>query len=291
MRVLVVSMVAVVSMMVALTSPAEATWSIVAADPESAEVGAAIASCVPVEVLGRVGEPLVPIIVIPGVAIGVTQAQMNLDAPARIRELVAAGATPREIIDELTSPSFDEVASLRQHAIVRLPSDVAAATGADNSPEALDQVAEGVSVQGNLLVSTAVVDDAMAAFLDAAGANTDLASALVDGLVAGSAAGGDRRCGDQTALFAQLVVAKAGDDPSTPSTLLTVSVDQGDGQNPVALLADAFLEGRTGVIDAGASEPGSGGLVRILVLVVAGLMVVVSLVALKRGMGSVSARR
>ncbi len=281
----------VVLVIVTLASPAEATWSIVAADAESDEVGAVIASCVPVEILGRVEEPLVPIVVIPGVAIGVTQAQMNLDAPAHMRELVAAGATPDEIIDELTSPSFDEMASLRQHAIVRLPSEVAAATGSDNAPEAIDQVADGVSVQGNLLVSRAVVDETMAAFLVADANNADLALALVDGLVAGSEAGGDRRCGEQTALFAQLVVARAGDDPSAPSTLLTVSVDQGDGQNPVTLLAAAFREGKTGFIDAGTSEPGSGGLVRVLVLVVAGIMAVVSLVALKRGMGSIAARR
>ncbi len=96
-----------VSLTVVLASPAEATWSIVATDAETDEVGAVIASCVPVEILGRVEEPLVPIVVVPGVAIGVTQAQLNLDAPARIRQLVAAGATPGEIIDELTSPSFD----------------------------------------------------------------------------------------------------------------------------------------------------------------------------------------
>ncbi|MCP4225300.1 MAG: hypothetical protein GY773_18330, partial [Actinomycetia bacterium] len=63
------AIVAIISVIVTLASPAEATWSIVAADAESDEVGAVIASCVPVEILGRVEEPLVPIVVIPGVAI------------------------------------------------------------------------------------------------------------------------------------------------------------------------------------------------------------------------------
>ena len=169
--------------------------------------------------------------------------------------------------------------------------EVAAITGADNSPEALDRAGEGVSVQGNLLVSSAVVDDALAGYQDAIDGEADLASALAEGLLAGSSAGGDRRCGEQTALFAQLVVARPTDDPTAPSILLTVSVDEGDGQNPVALLAEAHRSGQMGVVDAGAGSSGSGGLVKIPALALAGVMVVVSLVALKRGMGSIRARR
>ena len=287
-----------------MAAPAEATWSIVGVDAETGEVGAAIASCVPVEILGDSEEPLVPLVIVPGVAVGVTQAQLNLDAPPRMRELVAAGASPAEIIDDLSGSEFDEVASLRQHAIIRLPDDgtavgeadgdaieVAAITGADNSPEALDRAGEGVSVQGNLLVSSAVVDDALASYQDAIDGDADLASALAEGLLAGSSAGGDRRCGEQTALFAQLVVARPTDDPTAPSILLTVSVDEGDGQNPVVLLAEAHRSGQMGVVDAGAGSSGSGGLVRISALALAGVMVVVSLVALKRGMGSIRARR
>ena len=223
--------------------PAAATWSIVAADPETGEVGAAIASCVPAEVLGVLDQPLVPIVLTPGTSAAVTQAQLNVEAPQRIAELTATGATPTEIVDALTDPDFDELAPIRQHAIAATTGEVAAFTGADTNPEALDARGDAVAVQGNLLADASVVDDALARFeLDRA-AGASLADALVAALAAGSSAGGDRRCDEQTALFAQVAVAGPDDDAAMPSTLLTVVVDEGDGQNPVELLLAAYGDG------------------------------------------------
>ena len=152
-RIFVGPVLAVLAVLV-VTSPADATWSIVAVDPETAEVGAAIASCVPAEFLGQPSQPLVPLVLIPGTAVAVTQAQLNLDVPDRIAELVAVGATPDEIIADLTAEEFDEVAPLRQHAVVALPTEVAAFTGSETEADSLDRQGPSVSVQGNLLVST-----------------------------------------------------------------------------------------------------------------------------------------
>lgn len=270
--------------------PAGATWSIVATDPDTGEVGAAIASCVPAEVLGVLDQPLVPIVLTPGTSAAVTQAQLNLDAPGRITELTATGATPAEIIEGLIDPEFDEVAPLRQHAIAATNGDVAAYTGADTNPEARDAQGEAVSVQGNLLADQMVVDDALARFEEDRSAGGSLADALVAGLAAGSSAGGDRRCDDQTALFAQVVVAAAGDDPATPSTLLTVVVDEGDGQNPVALLVGAYENGDRGVIEGGRASAGSSTF-RVVVLLAAAVMIGVGVYAFRQGLGSVGARR
>ncbi|MEL6983359.1 MAG: hypothetical protein AAFO29_13120, partial [Actinomycetota bacterium] len=107
----------------------------------------------------------------------------------------------------------------------------------------------------------------------------------------GSEAGGDRRClEEQTALFAHLAVAELDDDPSTPSLVVTVLVDEGDGQNPVALL-DTFLdEGRLGWIDVGLADDPIG-LSRVLVLVVATLLAIAAYLVIRRGLGHTSARR
>jgi uncharacterized Ntn-hydrolase superfamily protein len=270
--------------------PAGATWSIVAADTETGEVGAAIASCVPGEVLGGLDEPLVPIVLAPGTSAAVTQAQLNLDAPDRIVSLTASGAKPDEIIDGLIDEGFDGLAALRQHAVAATTGDVAAYTGAETNPEALDAQGSAVSVQGNLLAGTAVVDDALARFEDERAAGRSLADALVAGLAAGSAAGGDRRCDDQTALFAQVVVASPDDDPTSPATLLTVVVDEGDGQNPVFLLAEAYEDGNRGVIEAGQGSTASS-VFRIVVLAIAVAMTIVAIYLFRRGLGSRSARR
>lgn len=283
--------VAVVSAALALAAtPAAATWSIVAVDQETGEVGAALASCVAAEVLGSPERPLVPLILQPGTSVAVTQGQLNLDVPARVGELTAAGAGPERIIAALTSTDFDPVPQLRQHAVVDLTGEGAAFTGAEAGPVALDAQGPGVSVQGNLLTSPAVVADALSGFLAARDDGARLADALVAGLLAGSDAGGDVRCGPQTALFAQLVVAGPGDPADSPGLVLTVTVDEGDGQNPVGLLADARAAGSRGVVDGGRAAPSGRGF-RSIVIVAAVVMVIGGGLALWWGLGSVAGRR
>jgi uncharacterized Ntn-hydrolase superfamily protein len=273
------------------SAPAGATWSIVASDDASGQVGAALASCLPADILGDPNRPLTPVVLVPGAAAAVAQAAVNLDAPPRIRELVAAGASPTEIVDDLASPSFDEVPEIRQYAAVRLDGGAAAITGSGTEPVALDRSGPGVSVQGNLLTSEQVVTRTYDRFEEVRRGGSDLATALVEGLAAGSEAGGDRRCGDQTALFAQVVVAEPGDPAAEPSYLLTVTVDEGDGQNPVPVLVEAHRSGRRGLIEAGLAPPGSGNVVRIVVLVLAAIALLAAVIVFRRGLGSMAARR
>lgn len=273
-----------------MASPAGATWSIVAVDPETGEVGVALASCVPAAILGDPTSTLVPIVLVPGTGAAVTQGELNLAAPQRISELLRAGAEPGAVVADLTRPDFDGAATGRQHAVVSSVA-VAAHTGVDLPPQALDRQGSNVSVQGNLLVSDDVVTAALAAFDDARAEGADLSTALATGLDAGSGQGGDRRCLDQTALFAQVAVARPGDNPAHPSTLVTVTVDQGDGQNPVDLLVDAVGEGRAGLIESGAGGSGRGGVVRVAVLAAGMVLAVGGALVFRRGLGSVRARR
>lgn len=226
--------------LVASATPAAATWSIVGVDPETGEVGVAIASCVSSLFLGDLESPLEPVVLVPGVGAGVSQAALNSDAPPRIAELLAGGTEPDGVMQALVDPAFDSNSEDRQHAAVTLAGEVAGFTGAANSAVALNAMGENVSAQGNILVSEAVIDDALAAFASNQG---DLTARLVAALEAGSLAGGDSRCDDQTALFAQVVVAETQDAASSPSVLLSFAVEDGDGRNPVTLLVEAFDSG------------------------------------------------
>ena len=140
-----------------------------------------------------------------------------------------------------------------------------------------------------LLADPAVVSRSLAAFDRATADGLGLEQALVEALSAGSAAGGDRRCDGQTALFAHLAVADPGDDPFRPSTLLTITVDEGDGQNPVSLLGEALAEGRSGWVDAGLRDP--TGVPRLAVMAVGAALAVAAVLVFRKGMGSPSARR
>lgn len=272
---------------------ASATWSIIAVDQETGRVGAAMASCVPSGLLGEPDSPLVPVVLMPGVGVAVTQGSINPDSPAGLRQLLNDGFTPSDAIDELLD--IDDVPTARQYGVVLLaPSSsgeqAETETGADVEAIAGGVHTETVAVQGLLLAEREILDASLAAYEDARAASRTLEQALLAGLAAGSALGGDRRCdGDQTALFAHLAVAGVEDDPLDPSVLLTVTVDEGDGQNPVPLLVDAFERGETGWVDAGLFTP--TGIPRVLVGAVGMVLAIAAYWTIRKGLGSPAARR
>lgn len=231
---------------IALAAPAQATWSIVVADEETGQVGAAIASCVdiaPAESFAWPDGSLIPLAVVPGVGAGISQAALNVAAPDVIRESLTNGSTADEIIAALTDPAFDPDAETRQHAVVTLaaPEEAVAFTGSEDEPWAGSAQGPGISAQGNILVSEDVVTDAVDAYQSAQGS---MEVRLAAGLLAGSRAGGDSRCGEQTALFAHVAVSQ--DDGTLRTFTTTVAPD--DGQNPVTLLVDEIDAAESGAV-------------------------------------------
>ena len=217
---------------------AEATWSVVAVDEETGEVGVAVASCVGFEVT------VVPILV-PGVGAGASQANISKHSGQRMVDALASGASAQETIDAVVDA--DDGMEERQFGAVVLGDAGAGWTGGDTLNVAVDRRSDDgtVAVQGNILVSQDVVDASISAF-DAA--DGQLADRLIAGLVAGADAGGDARCGDQTATAAALVVARPGDqnyaytdttplgpNPDTdpvPSVFVSVLVEKGGVRAP-----------------------------------------------------------
>jgi len=221
---------------------AEATWSVVAVDSETGEVGVAVASCVGFEVT------VVPVLV-PGIGAAASQADISEPSGARFVDALAGGSTASEAIEVVVAA--DDAPDDRQFGVVVLDDGGAGWTGANTFDVALDRrTADGTAAaQGNILVSEGVVDAVIAAFESTDG---ELADRLVAGLVAGADAGGDSRCGDQTATAAALIVARPGDesyaftdavlrgvDPEkevVPSVFLSVLVNEGGDRAPDRLL-------------------------------------------------------
>ena len=224
---------------VLIAGPAAATWSIVGVDPETGEVGVAIASCVPISQLGDLEEPLFLVALVPEVGAGVTQAQVNPSAPDRMETLLGVGKTAQEVIADVSSEEFDAQFEVRQHGVVTLAGDAAGFTGPLTDNFTGDRQGALVAVQGNLLANGDVLDASLAAYEASSG--QPLADRLVAALAAGSRAGGDGRC-DETAFFAHVVVSEPTDPRNEPSVLLTYgSMEPGD--NPVLALEQAFLGG------------------------------------------------
>ncbi len=272
------------SLILVLAAPAAATWSIIAIDAETGEVGAAMAACSPVSALGEPDEVPATIVLVPGRGAAVAQGSVD---PGDLEQLRSALTDPtvdsaEAVITAGVTDNDPDLQSVRQYAVV-VEGSVASVDGPETQPESLAVVEPDAAAQGVASASDAVVTDSLTAYTDARSRGASLIDALVAGLEAGSVAGGDDRCDGQTALFAHVSTAGPGEDGITPDRLLTVTVDEGDGQNPVALLVEAHREGRTGWVDAGLRPPTT--IPRWVVVVAGGLMAVASILVIRRGMG------
>lgn len=215
---------------------AAATWSIIGVDSDTGEVGVAVASCVGFEV------SVVPILV-PGVGAGASQANLSGGSGDAFLEAMVPGADAQQIIDAVINA--DDQPDDRQFGAVVLDGTGAGWSGAANDDVSIDRrnADQTAASQGNILVDAEVVSSALAAFDASTG---PLADRLVAGLVAGADAGGDSRCGDQTATAAALLVAVPGDAPyaetdsfavdpgsiDVPSVFVSVLVNRGDERAP-----------------------------------------------------------
>jgi len=194
-----------------------ATWSIVAVDARTREVGAAGASCIYSDTFSA--DPIFELV--PGSGAVVAQALANLDARVAIADAIARGESPAAALSAATAPGADErlgidLSRLRQYGAVTLDAGPVSYTGAWNGDWAGARAGSGVSVQGNILRGPAVVDDALAAFEKDGSAC--LAARLLAALEAGARAGGDRRCAVELgSLTAFVAVAQPSDARGEPS--------------------------------------------------------------------------
>jgi len=173
------------------------TYSIVARDPETGELGVAVQSC-----YYQVG-PVVPWGQA-GVGAVATQSLVNIAlGPAGV-ELMRLGSTARQALDAVLAG--DPQRDSRQCAMVDAAGGVAAHTGARCIAEAGHRTGDGYSVQANLMERDTVWD-AMATAYEAAGG--PLAERLLAALDAAEAEGGDVR-GRQSAAMLVLSGAPSG---------------------------------------------------------------------------------
>ncbi len=209
--------------------PLLATWSIVAVDPQTGEVGSAGASYTPSvwPILGIYG----------GHGVVVAQAAGNDAARIKAVKMLGKDYSAAQILDVITAPDYNSGRVNQQFGIASLSGGTAAFTGDNCTSWAGSLGSDFVMVQGNILVSENVVADSLAAYEKARADGFILADALVEALAAGASAGGDRRAGDPeiAAMSAYLAVALPGDKPNHASSGILVPPLK-DGGNPVTEL-------------------------------------------------------
>lgn len=209
-----------VALLLALSvaTPAFATFSIVAFDPATGDLGVAVAS----RVFG-VGNH------VPWAEAGVgavaTQAAMNGGYGPRGLELLRQGLTAQQVIDQLLAEDKFDRKDGRQVAVVDAKGNVAVFTGPAASEWKGHIKGAHFSVQGNILAGAHVAEAMARTFESSRG---ELAERLYAALKAGDDAGGDRR-GRQSASV--LVVRKGGGSSLNNDRLCYINVD--DNPDPL----------------------------------------------------------
>ena len=175
--------------------PKIATFSIVAYDPDSGDLGVAVQSkFIAVGAVVPYAEA--------GVGAIATQALGNTTYGPRGLKMLKAGMAPDAVLEKLQAD--DPLRERRQVAIVDAQGRTTAFTGKRCHAWAGHLQDENFCVQGNILAGEEVVQAMSKAYEDAEG---ELADRILAALAAGQEAGGDRR-GRQSA--ALLVVRRGG---------------------------------------------------------------------------------
>ena len=167
-------------------NPLVATYSIVARDPDTGEMGVAVQShWYSVGSIVSWGEA--------GVGVVATQSFVNPAFGPNGLELLKSGMTAEQVVDKLIAE--DEGRDVRQLAIIDVNGNVKSYTGKNCIPGAGNIVGENYSVQANLMLNDKVPGAMSKAFEKSTG---PLAERLMAALFAAEQVGGDIR-GKQSA--------------------------------------------------------------------------------------------
>lgn len=224
---------------------AQDTFSIVAADSTTREVGSAGASCLDLFLTGFNDDSFLGDLLPDTGAIN-TQAfylPANQDnARARMR----AGDTPIQIINWLAKNDAQNNSSIRQYGIAGFSNTIVSAAGFTgvNTNVYKNHITGNIggiyyAIQGNILLGQEILDSMESRFRNESG---DLACKLMAALQGAKVVGADTRCTPDgtSSLFAFLKVAQPDDTYGNPSFRISLRTRDNTGIEPIDSLQAIF---------------------------------------------------
>lgn len=216
---------------------AQDTFSIVAVDTLTGEIGSAGASCV--GPIGGIGAFILSD-VIEGIGGIHTQASWNSTNQQNAHNRMLEGLSPQEIIDWLVANDAQGNPTIRQYGIVDLTrnGESAAYTGVNCSDYKNHATGPGYSIQGNILLGQIIIDTMKTVFLQTSG--EPLADRLMKTLEAAKIIGADTRCAvrNTSSQSGFVKVVRIGDG-SNPYLKIVVP-DTPSGTDPIDVLRGQF---------------------------------------------------
>lgn len=215
---------------------AQDTFSIVAVDTVTGEIGSAGASCV--GPINGVGAYIISDVV-EGVGAIHTQASWLSSNQQTAHQQMLLGKSPQEIIDWMATHDAQGNPTVRQYGVVDLTRRGASAayTGVNCQNYKNHAVGPGYAVQGNILLGQMIIDTIKNVYLNTPG---PLADRLMKALEAAKIVGADTRCASRnTSTQSSFVkVVRIGDGAT--AYLLKIIPDSPVGTDPIDLLRIQF---------------------------------------------------
>lgn len=227
---------------VQITVSAQDTFSIVAVDTLTGEIGSAGASCIDNSAIA--GGAVIISDIIPGRGAIHTQSYWRPTNQANAHQKMLEGLSPEEIIEWLENNDEQNQPGVRQYGIVDFDevgnSRSAAFTGVNCMNWKGHHTGANYSIQGNILLGQEIIDSIEARFLRTEGS---LADKLMAALQGANVAGADTRCASEgvSSLSAFLRVAQI--DDAADSLYLDLNVPETPyGVEPIDELQTLYNE-------------------------------------------------
>lgn len=229
---------------ISYSASSQDTFSIVAVDTETGEVGSAGASCVDLFDFPQIANDHFIGELFPGVGAINSQAYYIPANQSNARQRMEAGDSPQEIIDWLIDNDIQNQSQFRQYGIASIVNGVAetaAHTGSSTDAYTGHRLGDNYSIQGNILLGPEILDSMESRFLRAEG---NLACKLMAAMQGANVVGADSRCAPNasSSLFAYVKVAQPEDNFGEPSFLVSLRTRNGDLIEPIDSLQILFDE-------------------------------------------------
>ncbi|MBL7931549.1 MAG: DUF1028 domain-containing protein [Bacteroidia bacterium] len=232
------------------------TFSILAFDSITGEVGAAGASCVDLFPLPQFSNHFITEL-FPGEGAIATQASYLPANQVNARNQFMAGDSPTQIISWLQANDDTNDPSVRQYGVVRMNTgypQTAAHTGSNCMNYKNHIIGPNYTIHGNILLGQKVLDSMESRFNREKG---DLACKLMAALQGAKMVGADTRCAsnNSSSLFAFLKVAQPTDTFGQNSFLLSLKTHNNDSIEPIDSLQTLFSAVRSCTFSTVGIEP------------------------------------
>jgi uncharacterized Ntn-hydrolase superfamily protein len=217
---------------------AQDTFSILAYDSITREIGAAGASCLD---LFNTTFPTNHFIteIFPDTGAIATQAQYEVGNQANARARMRAGDSPAQIMAWLNANDLGIKPQIRQYGAIRIGQPSAAFSGTQCIDYKGHRVGPNYTIHGNILLGKEILDSMEARFVNTKG---DLACKLMAALQGAKKVGADTRCADNnsSSLFAFLKVSVPANTFGSFIFLVSLRTHHGDSIEPIDSLQRLF---------------------------------------------------